>query len=158
MKLTSTIQTEGVLKAFKVFPDGKKEMFYEDENLIVGSGKQSIITSLYTQNVMSDPIFNLKVGVGGCIDSAGQYPKTETLSRTTLYSYLLTVGITNTPDLANYQVTFLATIPQTSGNGSKISEAGLFRQSGALFSIKNHPAVTKTADFSIQYEWTIKCL
>jgi hypothetical protein len=52
----------------------------------------------------------------------------------------------------------LADVDQTQANGSQLTEAGLFKASGAIFNVKNHPGINKTSEFSVHYSWSIKFL
>ena len=110
-----------------------------------------------TANIVSDPITTLNIGTGGCTDLAGLYPKIENPAQTSLYTQILSLATTNSLNTSVPNVTYLASLDMSTGNGSAISEAGLFRASGSMFSVKNFPALAKTADFSVQFTWIITC-
>jgi len=157
MKIQTKIPLKGMFRMTKVWPDGHKEIHFEDDNLIVLTGRSAVLVPLYTAAVVSDPISHISLGTGGCTDINGLFPKIELLSQTALHTPVLSISTTPVPDLAHYKVTFIADLGQSVGNGSSFSEAGLTSVANSLFSVKNHPALAKTADFSVHYEWTIQC-
>lgn len=128
--------------------------FFHENNLIVDASKMWMIGLLYSTTPMIDPINTLWVGTGGTSDPQGLYPLVENPLQTGLMAPLLSVPTSYTTPTTP-SVTFLADVLVSQGNGSLISEAGLFRTSGAIFNVKNHPAISKTAAFSIHYAWTI---
>lgn len=141
------------------YHDGNgRQKFFEKKNLIVKAAKQYILSFIYAAGVTSDPITQLRVGTGGCIDPQGLYPKVEDPLQTDLVTPLISFNVVAVPDTDNIKVTYLADVDQSQGNGSLITEAGLIKQSGALFNVKNHPGIAKTSDFSIHYSWTIRLL
>lgn len=157
MRILDRSQPVGEFSVYKVYGDSK-ELFYKEKNLIVKAAKQFILSGIYDTGIVSDPITSLHAGTGGCIDPQGLYPKPEDPLQTDLITSLITIPTIYVLDNTNIQVTFLADIDQTQANGSLITEAGLFKASGNMFNIKNHPGITKTSDFSIHYEWVIKLL
>lgn len=158
MNYIEPIGLVGHLKIFKGLADGSRKLAFEQDNLIVKAAKQVILTTLFQTGITSDPINKLKVGTGGAVDLAGLYPKVESPTQTNLITPLLTLNTVVTADLTNLKVTFLADVDQTQGNGQMLSEAGLFKTSGLIFNVKNHPGITKTSEFSVHYEWSIKLL
>lgn len=134
---------------------GRETVFHKD-NLVVKAAKQVLLSGLYTVGVVSDPIANLKVGTGGNIDPSGLYPKSEDPLQTDLVTPILTIPVTYTLDLANVTVTFLADVDQSQCNGSMLTEAAMFKTSGLIFNVKNHPGINKTSQFSVHYSWAIK--
>ncbi len=146
----------GVISAYKVFDNGESEKVFELKNLITTAAKQYLLSGLYMTGIVSDPITAFKVGTGGAIDPQGLYPKQEDPLQTNLIVPVYTTTVTPVPGTTDVSVTFLADIDQSSANGSLITEAGLFKQSGAIFNVKNFPAIPKTSEFSIHFEWTIK--
>jgi hypothetical protein len=159
MKIISKLNIfDGFLKIFKVPNGGQKYLVFEEQNLITNASKQLLLQSIYLPDIVSDPISNLQVGVGGTIDPDGLYPKLEDPLQTSLTIPILAVPVIAVPDLPNLLVTFVADLDQSQGNGSLITEVGMFKESGNIFNIKNHPGIPKTAEFSIHYEWTIKFL
>lgn len=157
MKILDTFQLVGEFSVYKVYGDSK-ELFYKEKNLITKVAKQFILSGIYTAGVVSDPITSLHAGTGGCIDPQSLYPKLEDPLQTGLSTPLITIPVISVVDNASIQVTFLADIDQAQANNQLINEAGLFKASGLIFNIKNHPGITKTSDFSIHYEWVIKLL
>lgn len=159
MKQQEGVGLTGELSIYKDYHDGKgRILHFEKKNLIVNTAKRFLLGCLAQSGILSDPITTLKVGTGGCIDPQGLYPKAEDPEQTQLYNLLLTIPVTYTIDNPNIVVTFLADVDQSEGNGSLLNEAGLFKASDLMFNVKNHPAITKTAEFSVHYEWKIKYL
>lgn len=145
----------GELSIYKVYESGKRELAFREKNLIVSAAKLYILSGLYTPAITSDPITSLHVGTGGTVDPGGLFPKLEDPSQTNLITPLLTVPTTYTVNTANYSVTFIATVDQGTGNGSLITEAGLFKTSGLIFNVKNFPGIPKTSAFGVNFQWTI---
>lgn len=147
---------DGILSASKVFSDGRVEPIFVEQNLIVLSAKQYMLSSIYNAGFTLNVINRLQVGTGGTVDPEGLYPKSVSQSLTTLFTPLLSVNTYTTTDSTVPSVTFIADINQSTGNGSLITEAGLLFANNSLFNIKTFPGIPKTADFSIHFEWTIK--
>lgn len=146
----------GFLKISLIYKDtGKEKIIFNEENVITNAAKAALIPMLYSA-IQSDPITSLHVGTGGTIDPEGKYPKTADPTLTSLYNETLSYPISSHTLPDSQSVTFLVDVPTTDGNGSLISEAGMFTQSGIMFNIKTFPAVPKISDFSIHFEWTIK--
>lgn len=156
MKLRENVNLEGELSIYKKYKDGTSELFWKEENLIVKAAKQFLLTGIYAPGVVSDPITNLKVGTGGNIDPEGLYPKAEDPAQTDLITPLLTIPTIYVLDAPNVKVTFLADVDETQANGSLLTEAGLFKTSGLIFNVKNHPGIPKTSAFTVHYAWTIR--
>ena len=133
----------------------KRTLFFKEKNLITKAARNFILSGLYTPGIVSDPISTLHIGAGGTIDPEGFFPKPENTMQTGLITPLLTLPASSSSDLSQVSVTFIAEVDQTQLNGSLISEAGLFKTSGEIFNIKNHPGIPKSASFSIHYEWRI---
>lgn len=149
----------GVLTIKKIFAGSEKnteEEVFKKKNLIVKASRQRILTSLYTTTT-SDPIHSLKIGTGGTYDPAGMFVIPESINQTGLTAPVsgLSLPVSYSVSDTGLSVTFSATLDQSSGNGNLISEAGLFTLSGNIFNVKNHPGISKTSDFSLQYSWTI---
>ena len=136
----------------------KKELIYDETNLVVTAAKQSLLGALVATSLTADPIVLLKVGTGGCIDSGGFYPKPEDPAQTDLITPIGSIATTYTPVSGEVAYSFLADVTSVALNGVMITEAGLFKQSGLIFNVKNHPGIVKTSAFSIHYEWTIVLL
>ena len=165
MKFKDNLKTAGYFNVYLDYHKGKgkelfcTETFDADEcNLIVKAAKQQILTSIYMSNITSDPIRTLKIGSGGVIDPAGMFPRLEDPLQEDLVTPILSVDAIYVVDLDNVVVTFLADVDTDQANGSLISEAGLFKDSGQMFNVKNHPGIPKTPEFSIHYEWRIRVL
>ena len=150
------VPLQGTLKAEKVFADGSRELVFEQKNLIVLTAKQVLLSSLYVSNQLSDPVINLKIGTGGCIDPQGLYPKPISAAMTSLFTPLLNITTSYTINNAEPSVTFIADVDQGTANGQLITEAGLYKASGNMFNIKTFPGIPKTSEFSIHFEWTIE--
>jgi hypothetical protein len=155
--LKDKIKPEGILRIYKVMAGSKRrELIFYEENIITLLTKQFLLSGIYTPAVSSDPVNTLHVGTGGTVDPAGLFPKTEDQTWTNLNTSLLSVPTTHTEDLTVPQTTFLADVDESLGNGSLISEAGLFRTAGAMFNVKTFPGIPKTSDFSLHFSWTIR--
>jgi hypothetical protein len=158
MKVGEDIQIEGRLNIDLVYPDGRNIKHFEDDNLITTLSKQFLLSGIYLPSIVSDQVTTLKVGTGGTVDPGGLYPLAEDPAATGLHTLLLSVPVVYVLDLPNVAVTFLADVDQSTGNGSSLSECAMFKASGLIFNLKNHPAITKTSEFSIHYSWTIRYL
>lgn len=159
MNLIESLEARGDLSISLDYHQGKgKELFFEQKNLIMSNAKRFLLSGIYLAGVTSDPIIALKAGTGGCIDPQGLYPRTEDPDQTDLVSSIISVPTVYVLDNPNIICTFLADIDQSQANGQLITEAGLFKASGAIFNAKNHPGISKTSDFSIHYEWRIRFL
>lgn len=156
LKARDPVPLKGILSVTKIHKDGSTELIFKEENLITLAAKVVVLSTVYLTSFSPDPIATLQVGIGGTIDPGGLYPQTPTSLATSLYNYLLSVPISYTTNAAVPSVTFLATLDESTGNGSSITEAGLFKQSGLIFNIKTFPAVPKTAEFSLYFQWTIE--
>ncbi len=157
MKFNTDVPLLGQLSITKVYPNGYKKVVFEDKpNLITLAAKRIILNTIYATSLTPDPINNLAVGISGTIDPEGLYPKTPLSSATGLYSSLLSVATSYVEDLTVPSVTFIADLDQGQGNNQLITEAGLFKTSGAMFNIKTFPGIPKTSEFSLHFAWTIK--
>lgn len=147
----------GILQAEKVFPDGEREFIFREENIITLKAKQTLLKGIYLDSTASDPIVEFRVGIGGSVDTLGLFPKPVNQNLEALYNQITPfVATTYVENLAIPAVTFIADLDQSAGSGQLINEAGLFTQSGEMFNIKTFPAITKTGEFNIHFEWTIK--
>ena len=104
-----------------------------------------ILTSAYTT------VTNVSVTIG-----QGLFPKQENPLATSLVSQVASLPVIYTVDLTTPSVTFIADATQATANGMLLTEAGLFKLSGAMFNVKNHPGIPKTSDFGVHYVWTVK--
>jgi hypothetical protein len=159
MKTSDVALATGDISISLDYHNGKgREIFFEKKNLIVKEAKQYLLSGTYLAGVVSDPIINLKAGVGGNIDPAGLYPKTEDPDQLDLVTPVITIPTVYVLDVSNISCTFLADVDQSQANGSQLTEAGLFKASGKIFNVKNHPGINKTSEFSVHYSWTIRFL
>lgn len=149
---------EGTLSAWKGFPDGSREMIYREDNLITRAAKLYLLSGLWDGDVVADPIQTFRVGTGGALDPEGMFPKPEDPLAVGLTTPLLSVNTSYVVTPAEVKVTYLADIDRDTGNGHKITEAGLFKESGLIFNIKNFPAIPKTSEFSLHFEWSVRAV
>jgi hypothetical protein len=163
IKIKSKIPLSGILSISKKYPDGTEEKVFHEENLIVLTARQLVLSWLYTFPALTaDPIRYLKIGTGGTIDPGGLFPKQEDQSWTELNTPLTSIGTgglvatTFVTDLTVPSVSFLVDIDQSTANGLMITEAGLFRNSTAMFNIKCFPGIPKTSEFTLHFSWTLK--
>ena len=157
IKVSEGLKAVGEISVSLKYKDGSVKTILDKKNLIVDSAKLFILSTLYSGGAVTlDPIVSLKVGTGGCIDPEGLYPKPTLKTQTDLNTPLLTVDASPVVDLSNIKVTFLADVSTDEGNLHQINEAGLFRNSGSIFSVITHPGIYKTSDFAIHYSWTIR--
>jgi hypothetical protein len=143
------------LKISLKYPDGSKEVFSE-ENLIVALGRERVLSSLYANPYDKGPLTSLRVGVGGCIDPEGKFPKVPTLDQASLYSQVLTLPVSYAVSASKDSVTFVADVDQSQCNNLRVSEAGLFYSDNGMFNIKTFPGIPKSEEFGIHFEWTIR--
>ena len=157
MQIKSSLKLEGHLKLSKVFPDGRIEVVYDEDNIITLFGKSQVLSYLYTNpGITTDPIVSFRVGTGGTVDPSGLFPKLEDPTQTNLNTPLLSVTVAYTVKASVPSVTFLADLDLATGNGSLITEAGLVTNAGFLWNVKNFPGIPKTSEFNLHCEWTVK--
>lgn len=147
---------EGVLSAYKTYEDRPREKIWVRKNLITTASKLYLLSSLWDPNVIADPIASLRVGTGGAIDPEGRFPKPESPTQTSLISHVITSPTSFVVSPTSVKVTYLADLDRSEGNGLLITEAGLFKSSGAMFNVKNFPAIPKTYEFGLHFEWSVK--
>ena len=152
---TNQIIPKGTLRIFRKFPDKDPEMLFSEDNLIVLQGRQYILRSLYETGTFN-PITALHVGIGGTIDPEGRYTKQVNQTLTSLFTPLLSVPVSYVQNTTTPSTTFVSDLDQETGNGSLITEAGLFHTDGTMFNIKTFPGIPKTSEFSLHFEWTVK--
>lgn len=156
-KAISRVQAlEGELLAQKVFPDGKTETVFHEKNLIMLESKQRLLSVAYAESGNWDPITTLHVGIGGTLDPMGMFPKTVNQALTSLYTDILSIPTYYEVNDNIPSVTFITDLDQGMGNGKKITEAGLFTNTGKMFNIKCFPGIDKTNEFNLHFEWTIR--
>lgn len=156
VKSKDFVPLKGTIHAYKVFSNGTRELAYSNQNLIVLAAKQKVLSSIYSTSYSVDPINTLSVGIGGTVDPGGLFPLTPLPNAVGLYNYLLSVSTSYTVDNTIPQVTFIADLDEGTGNGSLITEAGLFTTSGVMFNIKTFPGIMKSSEFALHFEWTIE--
>lgn len=149
----------GHVSIFIVEKDGTQHLHFEDDNIIVATGKQIALLSLYTSS-LNDSLTYAKVGTGGSTNPPpggdGSLLKTPTTTLTDLYAPLTRVGITKvSQDLSVPSITLIANLDNSQGNGSFINEAGFFSGNNQMFNIKVFPGIQKTWSFSVNFQWTI---
>lgn len=149
---------EGQLAAWKTFEDGSRELIFDKKNLIIRLAKLYLLSSLWDGTVLADPVVTFKVGTGGAIDPQGLYPKPEDPEQTNLITPLLSVATSYVVNPSEVKVTYLADLDNSEGNGALITEAGLFKQSGLIFNVKNFPGIPKTSEFGLHFEWSVKAV
>ncbi len=147
---------EGELLAQKIFPDGTTETVFHEKNLIMLVSKQRLLSIAYAASGNWDPINTLHVGIGGTLDPEGVFPKAVNHALTALYADILSIPTHYELNNAIPSVTFITDLDQGMGNGQKITEAGLFTNTGQMFNIKCFPGIDKTSEFNLHFEWTIK--
>lgn len=149
---------EGTLSAYRVFGNGDREVVWRKQNLITNPAKLYLLSSLWDPNVLADPVETLRIGIGGAIDPEGKFPKPESPTQTGLSNQVISIPITYVVYPDEVKVTYLADLDKSEGNGLLITEAGLFKKSGNIFNIKNFPAIPKSSEFGLHFEWSIKAI
>lgn len=135
--------------------DDKETVHFEDDNLIVNTGKQIVLASLYPSS-LADSLQYGKVGTGGASDAGGLFLKTPTVDMTDLYQPVANMGIGKiAQNLLVPNITLVGVLDNTQGNGLYINEAGFFSGTGYMFNIKTFPRIYKTRQFSLNFEWVI---
>lgn len=156
-KIQNTFELiEGEIQAWKVFPNGEKELVFCRKNLITKEARLAVLASLWDQEFRADRVTTFKLGLGGTIDPDGRFPRAEDPLQTDLVNPVISVKTSYVVDSENVKVTFLADLSPAEGNGLKITEAGLFKVSGKIFNVKNFPAVPKSSEFGLHFEWSIR--
>ena len=156
IKGNDVLTVRGDIKVELHYNDGRIVTHCDEKNIVVLTAKQALLSYIYTSGQTSDPINSLHVGTGGSIDPQGYYPKPVSQNMTQLYNELTQIPTTYSIDNTVPSVTFIADVDQGTAIGAQINEAGLFKTSGLMFNIKTFPAINKTAEFSVHFEWTIK--
>ena len=157
MKLISDFPMRGILGIYLVYPEtGETICHFKEKQVITLTAKQRVLQSVYATSLTPDPITTLAVGTGGCIDPAGLYPKPVNQTLSSLYTLFTTISTTYTVDNTVPAVTYLADMDQSTGNGQYINEAALYTLGGVMFNIKTFPAIPKTSEFNIHFQWAIE--
>ena len=131
------------------------EVLFQDSNIIVQQGIYAYLLGL-TQAYTTSPLTTLQLGLGGTADPQGLIPLVPARTQTQLNSYLTSLPLlVSAPTLSSTEVTFLATLPTGSANGSLISEAGMFTTSGVMQNYITFPGITKISEFSLNISWSV---
>jgi len=159
MIMEDSISIRGDLVISLEYLDGTREKFFENKNLIANSAKQILINSIYLSS-STDYISEIRVGTGPLTAPPFGNPIGEDGTLNNLVSPVPGVSaiVTATPDDPTISVNFTATLSNVQANNNILTEAGLFTTLGNLFSVKKHPAISKSSDFAIHYDWTIRIL
>lgn len=153
------LRPSGRLKIFKTWEDGLKELVFEDDNLIVTSGKSIMLNQLYYNVGEGDPLSYAKVGTGGATDVDGNLLQALNVGMTDLFNPVATCSIhKSSEDTTATSITLLANVDTSTANGLFINEAGFFSSTGRMFNIKVFPRVEKKSSFSLNLEWVLKLL
>lgn len=146
---------EGYVRVYKRFLDRIEEVD-EGANLVVQTGKQIILKSLFPES-SNDRLTYGKIGTGGAVDTAGTILKAPSSEMTDLYTPVAVIPITKlSEDMGVPSITMLASVDNMVANGLKINEVGFFSGAGLMFSIKTFATVTKDRSFSLDFVWTFK--
>jgi len=153
----------GYLSIYKEFPDGTRETVLEDDpNTITMASRRHHLAFLHDETTSIDKLASFKVGSGGTIDPDGLRPLVPDPTRNDLYNSitLFNKDIVLTPSdptdnsQVYLQITF--TLAQDEANGVKVSECGVFKESGQMFNIKTFAAIEKSESFSLIFDWKIR--
>lgn len=160
MKLNEQLSgPSGYLTIYKQEENGLKEKIFEEENLIVATGRTILLNQLYYSTGNGDPLSYAKIGKGGAIDINGDFLRVPTYDLVDLYDPVASVSIIKTEeDLTVPSITLVANVDNGVANGYYINEAGFFSTSGIMFNIKVFPRILKKSSFSLILEWKIKLL
>lgn len=153
---TADVGIRGDLLVKKVFSNGSESVVVDEKNMIMLLSKVNLLSMLYATSGTWDPMKTLRIGTGGTLDPLGLFPKAINQSLTTLFHETLALPISYQRNDSIPSVTFITDLDQGTGNGQKITEAGLFTLQGLMFNIKTFPGIDKTSEFSLHFEWTIK--
>jgi hypothetical protein len=156
MKIKSNVGLRGDLLVKKVFPDGTQSTVFHKKNMIMLQSKIKLLSMTYNLTGVWDPISTLRIGDGGTLDPLGLFPKGINQSLTSLFHEVLSLPTSYQRNDSIPSVTFITDLDQGTGNGKRITEAGLFTAQGSMFNIKTFPGIEKTSEFSLHFEWTIK--
>jgi hypothetical protein len=146
---------QGSLQIEKHYPDGRIEVALPwEDNMVMRKQRARILVSTYTMDptnsVFVDPITEFRVGSGNPLANP---EGTETSLVTPIVSGY-------TPGALYYNlfygaVTYGYSLGVSQLNGETINEAGLFTRSGALFSLKRFPDITKDGTFALVFRWKL---
>lgn len=148
---------EGHFRAY----DGDGNIIVDKKNMIV-NGSRSALAHLIAEAQVSEAITTIEIGTEGHEPGDPYTPVSPTISDTALedvspFSKALEF-FTYLPIGVETSVMFTFNIEKAEGNGSGIvlyTEAGLFTSGDTMFARNTFPAIVKTADRKIVFEWTI---
>jgi hypothetical protein len=155
--ISETLNLKGRLSIVKKFNNGLEELIFEENNIIVNTGKQLVLSQLFYSSGSGNPLSYAKIGVGGALDMGGLILKTPTASQTDLYTSSFTIPISKTAEDAGVpSITLSGVVDNSTGNGLNLNEAGFFTAGGTMFNIKTFPFVSKNSSFSLNLVWVIR--
>ena len=135
----------GTLQIHEIHDDGNV-IIRKAPNIITYDAREILAYLLAGDNLVDRYVKYLQVG-----DDV----TAPTRNDTTLANSVDTVGVTYTFPLVD-RVQFEAILPNvTPANGSTLREAGLFNNSGKMFSRQVHGDIAKTSAIQLKYIWTI---
>lgn len=143
MKTADRLSPKGIFQ-LKVYKHGELIDTYEDRNLIVDTGLDTIASLL--GGLSAAPIDAIGFGDGTTGPAAGD----TDLEGTYITKAFSGVALSGTGDVA-----FSFTLETTEGNGMAITEFGLFAGS-TLVARKTRAAINKSSDIRLEGTWTIK--
>ncbi len=119
---------------------------FEEENLIVLTGRTSVRTNMFdTTSGNDNRITKIAVGTNG----AGTTPEDSDLNNKS-FGVVLDVEY---PD--NYSARVVWELGYGEANGKTITEYGLFTENETLFARKVRPPITKDSFIALRGQWTI---
>ncbi|KAA0888781.1 phage tail protein [Oryzomonas rubra] len=140
------IKVIGNVVITKIYNDGRREVVWDDHNLVVNVGKTILAKLLsHDANYLNDYISTIAFGTG-----TAAVTSTDTAMQAQQFSAAVT---TSYP--AYNQVTFSATMGATDGGSYTYTELGLLSASGKMFAHLIVSAITKSAAYKIQVDWTM---
>lgn len=145
----------GFLQIEKVYLDGTTEVVLPwEENMVMRKQRARVLLSTYTadptNSVLKDPVTEFRLGSGNPMTNP---EGTETGLVTPIVS-----GYTPTSlyyNLFYNAVTYGYAVQPGQLIGETINEAGLFTRSGALFSLKRFPDISKDGTFALVFRWKL---
>lgn len=135
---------------------------FSGHNKIMDEAKAFVLSAIYDNAFVPDPISTFKVGNDGTITTNGNDPRVVTGDRTDLFDPIATgyTNVVSAPALSSggRVATFSFSVLDTELNGEYINEVGMFRLGGTMFNMKTFPSILKTSGFSLTFIWTIRHL
>lgn len=158
-RMVDKVKLKGFLEIIRISDDGKRESIYKKKNLIVDTGRESVIILLSAddEGINDKTIGFMSWGDGGHDTGNPTLSIPPDPSDTALVSEHAATGkrvVTHDfPDSTT--VRFIATIAKAELNGLNISEIGLFTKDLTMFSRRTFGAILKTSEFSFEFRWSI---